>query len=322
MPKSRKPLRDLYELSAEHDGVFSIDDARAVGMSRRQIERCVADEWTTIYQGAYLAPGAPLTWRGRARAACMAGAPHAAASHRTGAAFYDVPGANRAFVEVTSPRWLRAKHPDLVVHERTLTLPGDTQLIDDIPVTRPELVALQLASIYRSAEFIERVFHAMRRHRLITFDSTMAMLQEHARRGVPGVRVMREALAQWNPGQAVAESDPELALLQILRRHGIEDAEPQVEIFDAAGRFVARVDVGIKRWKIAVEYDSDQFHTDEFAIERDNSRRNRVASTGWTIFTARRRDIRDGGRELMSAIRAHVPAPDNHLSGGFSAQAS
>lgn len=320
--RKANPKRDLYGLAATHDGVFSIGEAQAAGMSRRQIERCVAEEWTTLHAGAYLAPGAPLTWRGRVRAACLAGAPHAAASHRTAATFYDVPGSNRSLVEITCPRWLRAQHPDLIVHERSLTLPGDTQLIDDIPVTRPEVVALQLGSIYRSAEFMERVLHAMRRRRLITFDSILEMLARHARRGVPGVRVLREALAQWDPGQAATESEPETVLLQILRRHGFENAQPQVEIFDQTGRFVARVDIGIPEWKLAIEYDSSQFHTDEFAIERDNSRRNRVLGVGWTIFTARRRDVRTGGHELISAIRAHIPASRIHLPGGFSTQVS
>jgi hypothetical protein len=301
--------RRLYRDAATTDGVFCIDDARRVGLTEKQIRSASAHEWNTLYEGVYLAPGAPLTWKGRVRAACLAGAPNAAVSHRAGAAFYGVPGGNRALVEITCPRWLRAKSSGLLVHERSLVLPGDVQMIDGIPVTRPELCALQLASIYRSAEFIERVLHAMRRHRLITYDSTLEMLTRHARKGVRGVRVMREALAQWDPGSAATESDPETVLLQILRRHGIEDAVPQLEIFDEAGRFVARLDVGIPRWRIGIEYDSNQFHTDEFAIERDNSRRNRVFSTGWTIFTARRRDLRTGGHELMSAIRAHIPAP-------------
>lgn len=314
--------RALYKAAAQADGVFSIEQARRCGMTENQISRCRLLEWTTLYDGVYLAPGAPLTWRGRVRAACLAGAPHAVVSHRSAAAFYDVPGGNRAVVEVTTPRWSRTKHPELVVHERSLVLPGDTQLIDGIPVTRPELVAIQLAAIYRSADFVERVFHAMRRKRLITIESMGSMLRRHARRGVPGIRVTRAALDRWNALQRPTESEMETKLLQILRRAGLPDLVPQYEIYDGAGRFVARLDIGIPSYKIGVEYESDAYHLDEFSIARDDRRRNEIYATGWIVVKARRQDVRNGAVEVVRAVRAHIPAPGTMLRAPDSAQVS
>lgn len=315
-------LRALYELAAESDGIFSIDQARECALTDDEIRHRVTFEWQTLYENVYAVAGCPITWRGQLRAGCLAGAPHAAASHRSAAALYDAPGGNLSLIEIATPRWLRTKRPGLIVHERKLILPEDTQLIDEIPVTRAELVAIQLASIYRSVDFIERVLHAMRRKKLITFESTQATLARHARRGVPGIRVTRAALERWDPTLKATESYMETTLLQILRDEEIRDLEPQVEIFDSEGRFVARVDLGIRKYKLGIEYDSDEFHSDEFSVARDNDRRLDAAGTGWTILTARKRDVRNGAPRLLKAIRAHIHASDVRPQGAHSTQES
>jgi hypothetical protein len=286
-----------------HDGVFDLTAARDAGLSQRQIERR-RPGWTPMYRGVYRLRGVPLSPRGALRAACLAGAPHAAVSHRAAAAYYDVRGGDRETLELTCPRWLRTAHPDLVVHERTRVAPGDVQLIDDLPVYRPECVALQLAGIYRSPDFVEAVLQSMRRKRLITYESTLRMFTTHARRGVRGVRAMRVALEHWDPTHRATESEMETLLLQVLRERHLPRAVPQYEIFDNAGRFVARVDAAIVEWKAAVDYDSKQEHSDEFQIARDNSRRNRLWAAGWTPIVARHGDLLAGGAELAAAIRA------------------
>ena len=73
-----------------------------------------------------------------------------------------------------------------------------------------------------------------------------------------------------------------------------------------AGRFVARVDAAVTRWKAAVEYDSKQEHSDEFQIASDNSRRNRLLAAGWTPIVARHGDLHrrwSGGRRRDPRLR-------------------
>jgi hypothetical protein len=296
----------LYAWAEAHDGVFDRAVALRAGLSRRQIERRAA-AWVRLYRGVYRLRGTPLTPRGILRAACLAGAPHAAVSHRSAAAFYDVRGGNRGLVELTCPRWLRAVHGDLLVHERSRIVPGEIQLIDDLPVYRPECVALQLAGIYRSPDFIESVLQSMRRQGLITYESTHRLFLAQARRGVRGTRVMRAALERWDPTQRATESDMETLLLQVTRGRGLPPLVPQHEIYDRFGRFVARVDGAIIEWRAAVDYDSKQEHSNEFQIAHDNSRRNRILAAGWTPVVARHRDLITGGDELIAALRACAP---------------
>ena len=229
-------MDELHVYASTHQGVFTIADARKIGLTDKQIRHRREREWRRLYEGVYLAGGAPLTPRAALRAACLAGAPNAAVSHRAAAALYDVPGGRLNIAEITCPRWLRVVHPALVVHESTLIPPEDVQEIDGILVMRPERVLIELAGIYRSPDFIETVLHAMRRKRLVTLDSSRATLNRLAKRGRRGIRVVRAVLDRWDPSERVTESPAETTLLQILRDAGLGRVVPQFEVFDAAAR--------------------------------------------------------------------------------------
>jgi hypothetical protein len=255
-----------------------------------------------IHDGVYRMPGSPQTWEGSLRAACLAASPPAATSHRAGGAVYELPGGSRDLVELTCKRWRRPQHKGLVVHEQTRIDERDIGEVDGIPVMKPELVVLQLAGLRPFPGYVEMMVQAARRKRLITFESTKAMFDRHARRGVRGVQVMRAVLDAWDPDKQPTESEMETLLVQILSDGGFPKAVPQYEILDRSGVFVARVDLALPELRVAIEYDSMQEHSDEFQLTRDARRRNRIVAAGWRVLAARYRDLRSGGVELLDAI--------------------
>src|SRR6185437_16051056 len=108
--------------------------------------------------------------------------------------------------EITCRRWVRARHPHLVIHEsRRLTL-ADVTEIDGVPVTCAERTVLDLASIWPSEQFLESVVQAARRRRLITFASMEHLFSRHARRGLRGVAALRTVLERWDPNSRPTES--------------------------------------------------------------------------------------------------------------------
>jgi very-short-patch-repair endonuclease len=294
----------LGGIAAEADGVFTLDHARLCGLSEREIDYRAQYVWIRLHAGVFRMPGAPETWKGNLRAACFAGEPNAVVSHRSAAKLYGLPGGRGDLIEMTCPRWRRTQTDGLVVHESTFVHPSDVQLVDDLPVMRPERVVFELAAIYRSADFIERVLHAARRLRLITHDSTVATFRRLAGRGRPGVVVFRAALDRWQPASRPTESEMETLLLQALRRIGLPEPVLQYEVFDPQGRFVARVDAAYPEHRVLIEYDSRQEHSDEWALARDASRRNGLLALGYQPLVARHRDLTNGGNELGAAIRA------------------
>ncbi len=94
----------------------------------------------------------------------------------------------------------------------------------------------------------------------------------------------------------------ETRLLQMLRTRGFPEPVLQYEVFDRAGRFVARVDAALPEYGILIEYDSKQEHSSEWAIARDAARRNRLVALGLQPFVARHSDLVNGGGELAAAI--------------------
>ena len=300
----RAEFRTLYEAATQRDGVFSTADAVAAMLTKNEIRKASTELWQRMHAGVFVAPGAPITVRATIRAACVAGHPNAAASHRAGAWMYEVPGGRDDIAEVTSPRWLRTTASGLVVHESTLIEPADLNEIDGIPVMRPERILIELAAVYKSPAFIETVLHAMLRKKLVTVASCIKMFRRLAKRGRPGIAVVRSVLGEWDDTLAVPESPPETKLVQILREAGLGRVVPQMVVRDKAGSFVARVDAGLPDCNVTVEYDSDQEHGDVISNARDNARRIRIAQAGWFPMAARKADLRSGGRALIDAIRA------------------
>ena len=105
-------------------------------------------------------------------------------------------------------------------------------------------------------------------------------------------------------GRPTPESEQETALLDLLDRAGFPTAQPQFVIRSIDGSFLARVDAAFPRERIALEYDSDQEHSDPVALARDNARRNKLIAAGWTVISARRHDIMEDGASFLAAIGA------------------
>jgi hypothetical protein len=290
--------RALAGYAQSSHGVFDLGVARWIGLTHAQIDWRVAHSWVCLYDGVFRMPGAVPTWKGDLLAACLAAGEPVAVSHRAAAQIYEAPG--KQTLEITCKRWRRTQVPGLVVHESTRFGPEDINTIDGIPVSTPERVILELAGLKPFPDYVEAVIHAMRRKRLITYESTYAVFQRLARRGVPGVRAMRVALERWTP--KVTQSEMETLLLQTLRTAGLPEPVLQYIVSDHDGQFVAAVDAALPQWRITIEYDSKQEHSDEFQIARDARRRDEILAAGYFPLTARHGDLTRGGDELVERI--------------------
>ncbi|AND17110.1 DUF559 domain-containing protein [Rathayibacter tritici] len=113
----------------------------------------------------------------------------------------------------------------------------------------------------------------------------LTILAERARcfRGRGG-RLAREAVGWVRSG---AESPRETLLRLLLLRAGLPEPELNVELFDADGLFVARVDMLYRRERVVVEYDGDQHRTDRAQYERDIARIEAIEALGYRVVRVR-----------------------------------
>ncbi|WIB78103.1 DUF559 domain-containing protein [Curtobacterium sp. MCPF17_002] len=103
-----------------------------------------------------------------------------------------------------------------------------------------------------------------------------------------GVRRLRAAVEQVRVGAGSPQETR--ARLAIVRR-GLPEPELQVEIRDAAGCFVGRVDLAYRRERIVIEYEGDQHRTDAEQWGRDLRRYREFERLGWAVVRWSRSDL-------------------------------
>lgn len=99
-------------------------------------------------------------------------------------------------------------------------------------------------------------------------------------RGYRGVVQARELVGL---ADARAESPMESRTRLRAIDAGFPPFEPQVKVFDAAGGFVARLDLGRRIERKGVEYDGDAAHSSAADQAHDRRRRRRVEDCGWDL---------------------------------------
>jgi len=297
-------MHRIAPFAADHHGLLNLVSAYRAGLDRADIAFAARQgEIVRLHRGVYRFAAAPPTWEGDLLAACWAAGSRGFASHRSAAALHALPGADPHVVEITCPRWRRAHHDTIVVHESSHWTSADVVRVANIPVASPALTLLQLAgcvSISTLELALERVLH----RELASLDSIDDLLRRYARRGRRGVRMLRMLVRARTPETAPTDSSAETRVLQVIRRHALAEPVRQFTVRRANGTKVGTVDLAYPEARIAIEYDSDEFHTGRVATSQDSERRHRLIAAGWMPITAVSSDLRSGGGLLCAALRA------------------
>ena len=293
--------RTIAELASAQHGVFALAQLHELRATEREIRfRLECGRWTRVYECAYAVAGVPLSWQGLLLAACFAGGERGVASHRSAAALHDLPGGARGLVEITCPRWRRARHDGLVVHESEALDPDLCTTVDNIPVTCVELTLLMLGAVCSALTFEMALDVALRRE-LVTYESMRAVLKRVGRRGRNGAGILRAILDERVPELAVPESPMETRLLRLLRELGFPAPVPQYNVW-VHGRFYGRLDAAYPDQRVGLEYQSYEHHVGKLAVDHDNARRRRFKAIEWDVVEVTGADFRDRGMLLAPAL--------------------
>lgn len=297
---------DFIAIANAQHGVLARRQILSLGYSRRQFDRRVVEgPWIRVTEGVYRHLAAPDTWESRLMAACLTGGPGTVASHRSAAALHVLTGGSTALVEITSHRWRRSQHPNLIVHETNSITHVDVTEVAGIPTSTVERTLLDLGAV-RGRVTVQMALDRALHTGATTWEQVNATLARLAKSGRPGVEKLRRALQARQPGGGVPESERETQLLDLLAGLGLPAPTAQYRVFDHQGFFLGRVDAAYPQHRIAIEYDSDQEHSDPKALASDNARRNRLMAAGWTVISARNSDIQSDPGDLIRAITASL----------------
>lgn len=294
--------RALAAIARGHHGVFAVAHLHELHASKHECQwRLETGRWVLVHDGVYRIAGTPVTWRSELLAACWAGGSRSVASHHSAAALWALPGADRDLAEITCPRWRRARHDGLIVHESLVLDPIDTTTVDAIPCTSIERTIFDMCGVGGDA-LADLLMDSALRRRLTTIPRLVAARDRLAKRGRRGAARFRKAVESRDPASALPESEPERMLARYLVTNGLPAPVHQYVVRDGKHRFVARVDLAYPDCGVVIEYDSAAHHTGKVALERDSSRRNAMTSLGLKLVIATAADIRDRGRRISTQV--------------------
>lgn len=258
--------------------------------------------FSRVLHGVYRLSSVPDSHELRCLAACLALPACAAVTGRSAATVMGVPLATTVDdVELVAPE-------GCVVPRRRGTRVREASQVfetfarhDGLRLADPQRVAFDAAAGKALPQAVA-VLDAMVRGGLLDLAALNRWLDDHHGNGVSTVR---EAVPLID---ARAESQQESVMRVCLVLAGIPVVPQYAVVHD--GRLVARVDLGLPEWKLAIEYDGT-WHVLREQLERDRLRLNRLHEAGWTVLHVTAAMLRRPD-EVVAAVRAAMLRNPGH----------
>lgn len=198
-------------------------------------------------------------------------------------------------VEVVAEEHVR-RHPRGGIKVHTGRLPAaDVQQVGRFSATTPARTYVDVARWHDEGAAIAFI-DAMLSASLVTAADLELQLKGSAGRGLLRARNLIYI------GDGRAESPPESVLRLRVTRAGLPPPEPQIQVWHQ-GKFVARVDLGWRDARVALEYDG-AWHADTGQLARDRARLNALVAAGWTVIHVTAADLRDLSGIFMQVRQA------------------
>lgn len=295
-----EPEQRCLEIAKGQYGLITRSQALAAGMTTYVINRKIElGRWEVLHRGVYRIAGLPDSWHTRLMAACLAGGPGAAASHRSAGELWQLDAIPAGLIEITTPR--RIERAPLLAHRSAL---GEWELSRraGIPVTDPTRTLLDLAAVINKKD-LERAYECALRRRLTHPELLAERLERWARSGRTGVTAWRHLLQKRDPSLKPTESDFETLLNQMLERFGLPQPVRQLEIRDEKGRFLKRADFAFPDARLVIEADSVEHHMTPEEFQRDRTQTRELVTAGWTVLRTTHLELADKPEVLADSIR-------------------
>ncbi|MDL9945703.1 DUF559 domain-containing protein [Gordonia sp. ABSL11-1] len=182
-----------------------------------------------------------------------------------------------------------------LVHRTELT-ESDVMILDGIAVTTPLRTAYDLGR--RGPEW-RALGHLDDLARATGF--SVADLQEYAdeRDGYRGIRQLRFLIPLID---ALAESPPESWVRLMMIRAELPTPDLQIEVENESGHVYARIDLGYREPKIAIEYDGEDFHSTPEQRAHDAARDEQLRRDGWIVIRINAEQLRTAPWLIIIAI--------------------
>lgn len=283
----------IDDLLRRHDGVITLAQAEAAGLSRHAVNRRVrSGQWSTRARGVYFAENRPFTDAARIRAAVWGHGRDAVASGLAAAWWHGITKYAPKVVEVTVPRAAqRVKREDVRTRRRDLSR-ADVVEVNGLRVTEVALTIVEAAA--RRGGGVGVIDAALQRHRTDLEGLWRAHLRTKGRHGSPRARLLLQAADDG------AHSHAERLLIKLLESAGITGWKANQPL---AGY---EIDVLFADAKLVVEADGLAAHSDPNQFRKDRVRQNHLVLLGWQVLRFTWVDLTEYPERVIAEIRRAI----------------
>jgi Transcriptional regulator, AbiEi antitoxin len=296
----------LARLTARQHGVFTVDQARCCGLSERTVRSRVASgRYERLHPGVFAVAGVAPSWSRDVIGAVLSIRGLGAASHRTAAHLWEMVSHRPRRIEVVAVRHRRVDTPTSTIHESVDLLPEDVVLVDGIPTTTARRTVVDMGAS-SPPWLVERALDTGLRMGLFTTMDVRRLIARVARSGRNGIGTIRPLIDERLRWESVTESVLEDLFRSVLSESGVEMPVPQFEVVDPSGTFVCRADFAYPDRAILIELDSERYHMDPIAFQRDRDKQNRAQQLGWTVFRFTWRQLIDRPHSVTQLLASET----------------
>ncbi len=295
------------------DGPFLRSEIAALGITPKQLRKLLEDDVVRrALHGVFVRTDLEDTQALRLACARLVLPEHAVVSDRSAAWLHGIDCYDYAELvlgprlEIVSTNGHEpVRRPELLGGKRGLS-PEEICEIDGVLLTTPLRTACDVACL-RGRRRALGVVDAFRREFGLEEGDFLHLLPRLG--GRRGVIQLRELVPLTSP---LPESMPESWTRMTIIDEHLPVPKPQVWVL-VPGYGYVRLDLAYEELRIAVEYDGEEFHTNEEDKKADAARRTALRKAGWIVIVVRRDGFSGPTRdawlgELKNALAERLPA--------------
>lgn len=215
----------------------------------------------------------------------------------TAAALFGFDTEEPADLHVLNPPCRQLRNADgLVVHRRD---GAPLVMVDGRLATAPAWTAVEVARALRRPRALATLDAALRSGTCSRGEMWRAAIEQAGRRGIVAVRDLLPL------ADARAESPMESEARLVMIDGGLPVPELQYEVVDGNGE-LRRLDFAWPEFRVAVEYDGVDWHSDPEALRNDRRRRLALQDVGWTVIAVVFDDVRHHAWDFVARVRRQL----------------
>ena len=293
----------MLPLAEQQHGLISREQALAHGIHSDQIGGHLRrGTWERVARNVYRVPGSVPTWEQRLLAAVWAAGNGAAASRRSAAALWRIPGFGPGPVEVTQLRGPSSRYPAPGLHDSRFLPAHQIRAVSGIPTTCVERTLFDLSGCVHPGR-AERALDNALAMGLTTVQQLGLMLAETGVRGRRGSALLRRILSIRADDYVPPASELEALLIAVL--HGAGVALPaRQEWVGGTEAPAGRVDFVYREARVVIEADSRRHHSSWLDVQADHRRDLLLTAAGWRIIRVNWHQLIKEPELFISAVKA------------------